>query len=428
MASLEREPNGTWRVRFVGRDGKRHAIRLGKVAKRQADTFKIYVESLEAAAITGQAPDRKTALWLAGLPDKMHDRIARAKLCEPRRSDKFGPFLDAFIESRSDWAPGTRAHWNSQRKRLFGFFDADKPLREITEADAHAYERHLATWLRPATVAKSCSDARELFRAAIRSRLLEVNPFADIKTAVGRNEERMYFVPDEVIAKVLDTCPDDEWRLLLVLARFAGLRIPSEVMNLRWADVHWDQRRFTVQSPKTARKGKPNRIVPLFPEIEQYLMRVYERAEEGSEFVFSRHMDSSTNLRTQLLRIIDRAGVERWPKLWQNLRATRATELTEDFPDHVYEAWMGHTIKVADRHYRMVNEGHYERATQLPNALEKAGQKAGQQVRAAERNTSHGAISVEHETAFSTAQMGLDAIRDDEPFSSNGPARIRTEV
>jgi hypothetical protein len=31
-------------------------------------------------------------------------------------------------------------------------------------------------------------------------------------------------------------------------------------------------------------------------------------------------------------RIIKRAGLKPWPKLFQNLRSTRETELAEDFP------------------------------------------------------------------------------------------------
>lgn len=44
------------------------------------------------------------------------------------------------------------------------------------------------------------------------------------------------------------------------------------------------------------------------------------------------------NLRTQLQRILKRAGLTAWPKLWQNLRATRATELADRYPAHVAAA------------------------------------------------------------------------------------------
>ena len=44
---------------------------------------------------------------------------------------------------------------------------------------------------------------------------------------------------------------------------------------------------------------------------------------------------SVPNLRTQLMRILRRAGVATWPKLFHNLRASRETELAATFPLHV---------------------------------------------------------------------------------------------
>jgi glutamate synthase domain-containing protein 2 len=51
-----------------------------------------------------------------------------------------------------------------------------------------------------------------------------------------------------------------------------------------------------------------------------------------------------------------------WPKPWQNLRSSRETELTEDFPLHVVTAWSGNTEAVAKRHYLQVTEDHFSKA------------------------------------------------------------------
>ena len=64
----------------------------------------------------------------------------------------------------------------------------------------------------------------------------------------------------------------------------------------------------------------------------------------------------------QLDRIITKAGLKRWPKLFQNLRSTRETELTEHWPEHVVCAWIGNSTTVARKHYLQVTEGHFERA------------------------------------------------------------------
>jgi hypothetical protein len=84
---------------------------------------------------------------------------------------------------------------------------------------------------------------------------------------------------------------------------------------------------MAVQSPKTAHQGKPSRVVPIFTELKPYLQAAWEAAPEGAEYVIVRHRGSNVSLRTQLQRIPSRAGVKPWPKLFQNLRSSRQTEL-----------------------------------------------------------------------------------------------------
>ena len=104
------------------------------------------------------------------------------------------------------------------------------------------------------------------------------------------------------------------------------------------------------------------RIVPMFPELEPLFRAVYDDAPEGAEYVISRYRDPAANLRTQFVRYIETAGLEPWPKPWQNLRVSRATELTDSFPSHVCAAWLGHSEAVADEFYRQVTDDHFARA------------------------------------------------------------------
>ena len=58
-----------------------------------------------------------------------------------------------------------------------------------------------------------------------------------------------------------------------------------------------------------------------------------------------------------------RAGLAPWPRLFQNLRSTRATELADEFPGHVVSSWLGHSEDIAKEHYRQVTDDHFARAT-----------------------------------------------------------------
>lgn len=89
----------------------------------------------------------------------------------------------------------------------------------------------------------------------------------------------------------------------------------------------------------------------------------YELATDGAVYVIGRYRNRNANLRTQLLRILKRASVPRWPKLFHNLRATRETELAGQFPIHVVCYWIGNTERIAAKHYLQVTDADFAHAT-----------------------------------------------------------------
>ncbi len=151
-----------------------------------------------------------------------------------------------------------------------------------------------------------------------------------------------------------------------MLCRFGGLRCPSEIFALRWADVDFDRGRLKVRSPKGANFGKGIREVPLFPEVRQALDELYLEPD-GGEFVISTNDRSSQkNLRTVFEKILRKAGVDPWQRLFQNLRASRETELVQEHTIHLVTAWLGNTPKVAMEHYLQVRDEDFAKAAQIP--------------------------------------------------------------
>jgi len=204
--------------------------------------------------------------------------------------------------------------------------------------------------------------AKRIFNTALRKKLISENPFADQPATIQANSDRFYFVTQEEARKVLDACPDAEWRLIFALARYGGLRCPSDYLELKWSDVNWSENRFHVYSPKT----DSFRWVPLFPEVRKYLEEAFDQAPDGAVHVIQRYREKKVNLRTPLKRIIKRAGLTPWQKPLQNLRATRETELADLYPEHVVCEWIGNSKVVARKHYLHVTEDHFTKAAQNP--------------------------------------------------------------
>jgi hypothetical protein len=67
-------------------------------------------------------------------------------------------------------------------------------------------------------------------------------------------------------------------------------------------------------------------------------------------------------------RIIKRAGLKPWPKVFQNLRSTRETELQVTHPTHVVCAWIGNSPQVAHKHYLQVTDDDFAKAVEIAAA------------------------------------------------------------
>jgi integrase len=385
VAGISNDPGGRRRILFVAGDGTRKTLRLGKVSQRVAAEIKTKVEHLTAAASAGVSIDGETARWLAAIGDDLHRKLAAAGLVAPRRAAvaadvSLAQWLKDYREHRADVSGATQASYGVISKRLLAFFPADQPLHAITEGDADRWLVWLKQKYAGPTVSKSVKVARLFWSQAVRDGLAVINPFAHLRTPSEVNTARAFFVDQATFELVLAACPDHEWRLLLALARYGGLRTPSEPLALAWEDVNWERERFRVVAPKTEHHDGGERWVPLFPELLPHLEEAFERAAPGTAHVITRWRDAAQNLRTGLLRILRRAGVKPWPRLYQNLRSSRETELAERFPIHVVAEWLGNSPKTALAHYTQVTEDHYRRA-----AASEAAQNPAQQAAASGR-------------------------------------------
>jgi len=398
MASISTDANGNRRIIFTNLNGKRDALYVGKLRMRDTEKIADRVEALLSALSSRRPLEPDLAEWIADVPDWLAEKLADKQLIARRIRDSeadrgtlLGEFLTDHLVRRSDLKGTSLVVYEHVQRNLEAFFGKDKPLREITEGDAVDFGRYLAAGkarrnksdakLSRTTVDRRMSLATTIFNDAVRHRLIDANPFTEwrkpLKNVISRtNKARQRFITRDDFARIVEKAPDAEWRLLLALARFGGMRVPSEPLSLKWSDVDWEKNQIRVPCPKLEHiEGRESRIVPIFHELRPYLEECWDVAEPGALWVIAKHRPLSVrngdgwhnaNLRTTLHKIIRRAGFEPWPRAWNNLRASRATELAEEYPGHVAATWLGHTEEIADAHYRQVLPSHFEKATRIP--------------------------------------------------------------
>jgi integrase len=383
MATVSTQANGLRMIFARKSNGKRHPIRIGKVSLDHAQQFASYVSNLEVAKQMGTLPDRATIAWLATLSPTLHERIANTGLVEHRGDaivrgstgqhapGTLGLLLERFPESLSVQQQSLVAIGQTIRN-LLGYFGADRSVTSITAGDADEFRQWLlkrgrkrgrdGTKPKPlahATVSRRCRAARQIFEFAVRKRWCLDNPFDHMSGWHETNPDRDCYIPADQVARILADEPDLEFRTLVALCRFAGMR-PSDALSVEWSAIDWDRSYAHLVAPKTRRsRSGGHRDVPLFPEVRELLDQLFAAAPDGAVHVFGHYRETShANISDRLRRACIRVGELPWVKPWINMRAS----CENDWIDAGYSIfqvarWMGHAPDVALRHYNRVGKG-----------------------------------------------------------------------
>ncbi len=394
MASTTKDSHG-WRVRFVGVTGEQKTLRPGKgTTKAVAEQVGRHVDSLVASKLSCGPIDRQTADWLGRIGDALRKKLERAGLVEPmepaepeavKPSMLLKDFLQSHLDSRKTArgetaADSTLLKWNGTIRFLNQVFPG-RTVDSFTHEDAHNFR----AWLDKRRIKKTTTggpkgvpmaenakrkhvdNSKVFFNAAKRRGLIVFNPFEYQVSSTRKNRERDFFLTRDQTEKILAACPDAEWRLLVSLWRYAGLR-KMEAFHLTWGDVLRNDGKMRVHATKTAHhEGKDVRYVGL-RDIRQHLEDVFQEqlptgkhSLPADDSIITRFSKTNCNLDKPFKVILHKAGIVPWPKLFQNMRASCETQwLDEGHPAHVVAAMIGHSVKVQRASYAQITDGHFE--------------------------------------------------------------------
>ncbi len=378
MASVSTDiKTGLVRIIFYDRNKNRKTIYLGRVSNRTAQAVRDRIEAFLNAQLCNIQPSRNDCEWL--ISSGFYEQFAKVGLApqtdEPKTTE--APTLDEFLtqyQARrfSEVKPATRLVWSQVVENLLEIMPKGIRLDEITTGHAKEFHARLkAKGFRSSTIAKRIGFSRQFFNDAVDWEIIPKNPFAKVhapKSSLKSNA----FVSREVITRIMDKATI-RWKVIIALSRFGGLRTPSETLSLKWSHIDWERDRMFVPEPKVEhQEGRRIRTCPLFPELRKILEDALEIYGGQSEYVVDADAYraaaqketgwQSANLRTQFLKLIAKAGLEPWPRLFHSMRASRQTELEESFPSHVVCSWIGNSVAIAKQSYLLTTEEHFSRA------------------------------------------------------------------
>lgn len=381
MASINYESKKSgWRLQFRDLEKRKRSIWLGDVRESEAQDIREHVVHLLERVANERPPEMATAKWLDGSGKKYRNKLAKCGLVESTtervaRDLTLSAWIDEFFAERTDAKVSTHGTYKRAKTKLLTHFGHKKRLRDVTVTDAKKWRVWVKTKSNTRSKkTKTCSEettrrmtgiAKLLFNEAVERGLVESNPFKGLASTAMGNEKRKHFVPAETIEACMDHCPCDDWCLILALCRFGGLRCPSELVLLRWSDVDLPGGKMVINAPKTEHHSSGGvRVCPIFPELRPYLELAWDNApDDGSaEFVINRYRRPDQNLHSTFRKILVRAGIQPWPRLFQNLRASRETELMARYPVKDVASWLGNSTPVAMKHYAMATDEAFQAA------------------------------------------------------------------
>lgn len=356
--SVRAEKNGKyWKAVWYDSNGRRRSKSMGPIASLSARQAKRKADELYESMInTPEARD----------------------VCGSETISGWAAVILPIMES--ELSPNTVVLYQNTLARLGAALSVRRKLSSVTVGDV---ERWLAAMraegLMPATVHGELRRARTLWRRAIDHRVVAANPFSRAQTEAPTSSGPKRLLTNDEILRLVDASPTPGWANMIALCGLAGLR-RGEALILTWDAIRWGESRIVVTQPKTARHNGSTRVARMEPELESILLRTRDEIDGatltphcrsnakrimfGGEF--HRKLPGGRMSTVKYSGVVDRAGVDGFTaKALQTLRSSRASIWRQQYPEHVVDAWMGHSLEVARRHYVTVDDRYYSDVSEL---------------------------------------------------------------
>ena len=246
----------TWWLDFR-HDGRRHVARLGKGINR---------------TVAGELASVQRAAILKG----------EAGIGGPKRKDLL---FDKAADEYLAWADANKRRLTAKTyraciERLRAVF-GNRRLGELSPFDLERYKRGRIEAGVLVMVNRELQCLRSLYNRCAEWGLYEgSNPAAHVKP-LRESPGRLRFLEPQEEARLLAAAPEP-LRSMITVGIHGGVRLVSEGLTLRWADVDLRRNLMTVQGAY-AKSWKP-RTIPLNTTVRATLARLRQEAPDGAEW------------------------------------------------------------------------------------------------------------------------------------------------
>jgi integrase len=265
MASLTKDSRGrspNWICCYTDADKRQRKITTKTTDRKQAWGFCLAIERAEELGRDRLLTEERAKRIIG----EILERTTGASLRNDSAEEWFSHWLDAKARVRSKQTMLTYRQVIRDFQRSLGH-KASLPLAHITSKDVLKYRDAItATGKRARTANLAMRVVSAALNAAFRQHLIDNNPATALETLRTQSSERGTFTPQQISKLV--AAAEGDWRGAILIGYFSGARI-SDVANLRWDAVAWNEKilRFTQ------RKTGKDIVIPLHEQLERELLK-----------------------------------------------------------------------------------------------------------------------------------------------------------
>jgi integrase len=356
-----------YRIRYTLGKGKRGEITLSsKTAPTVAAEFTRLVLALADFHREGARLTLRDKQSIEILPTALREKLISHNLIEGKPDEvipTLGVFLKKYFASRPDKS-------QSMHKRiqnyLTEYFGENKRIDLITPVEAAGIKQYLMNerkkpkgkrggCLSETTIDRAVVSFKNCFKTAVDWGYLKVSPFANVKGGKTSNRKRRHYVTPYEFQQALNSVEKVELKIIFVFARYAGLRIPSEIQDLKFSNFKFEENgdaSFDI-SP-LGKTGE--RVVPLFDELRPYFDILLKFAKPNQEYLFPKYR-LCKGIGTLIRKRMAKAGLPIWTQFFTNCRRScMKDKLEQGFTEREMTLVFGNTQDVRNEYYYFETE------------------------------------------------------------------------
>jgi integrase len=321
---------------------------------------------------------------------RTEQRAARRKLGELEEGYEVGDFdpwaggwqrervtlseaIDRFLEhKRSTVSNATADTYEGILNRFADMLHGDPSLRDVPPSDVRRFVYRYSPRrdeLANATQRKRYRHLRAWLNWSTDQGLLDDSPLGDVQKPAKEQKEPAYLDPQdlerllialdyhaETEENAVGDSPDLQWlRDMILVGVGTGLR-RGELLNLRWADVDFTERRLHVRHRDGFQtKGKRERTIPLRGQALEALRQRHERRDDhldGPVFTDRRGLPPKPDrVSRRFSDMVDVAGLDDRLTFHSLRHTTGAWLVSEGVPLKVVQAILGHSAQRVTERY-----------------------------------------------------------------------------